>query len=233
MTRSAMSAGMTRIGRGAAGAAVIAAAGLMTDCAGIGGALQNAEYQSLVEVNSQYDGLENKSVAVLVDADLTTRHQFPTLVATLAEGLSQRLAAKVPTAKVLPAAYGLTWQYRTAQWDLLPYGEMCEQLKVDRIVHVDMFEYRLHPPGNRYEWEGVAGANIGLVESDGLDPDSFSDTYHISVQYPTKAGYGPESITRQAVETVLVNQFIEKTIWLFHFHEEPKYPDKYRPELER
>lgn len=40
---------------------------------------QNFEYQKLIEVPPQYNGLEGTRVAVLVEADLSVLYQHPTL----------------------------------------------------------------------------------------------------------------------------------------------------------
>jgi len=33
------------------------------------------------------------------------------------------------------------------------------------------------------------------------------------------------------IERGVLYEFIKQTSWLFYFHEEPKHPDRYRPEL--
>jgi hypothetical protein len=210
-----------------------AGAALLGGCAVtslIGGALQNQEYQKLIEVHARYDGLKDKKFAVLVDVDLGTRYEFPNLVTTVTDGVSRRLMASVPGSAALPTNFVMAWQYRTADWHSLPYGDVAERLQVDRIVLIDIYEYRLHPPGNRYEWDGVAGANISVIEREAPDPDMVVDTFNITSRYPGKTGYGPESASRTLIETILLNDFIKRIDWLFHDHLEPKYPDKYRPE---
>ena len=47
-------------------------------------------------------------------------------------------------------------------------------LKSDyRIVYLDVYEYRLHPIGNSWIWEGLCAANVGVIEADSFDPDLF------------------------------------------------------------
>src|SRR5436190_7044855 len=99
----------------------------------IGGALQNNEYQKLVDTPPKYAGLQDKTIAVVVNADMSTLYEFPTLIAEIADGVSKRIQRDVPGAKVLGAQYVINWQYRTPQWNALPYGEMAEQLNVERI----------------------------------------------------------------------------------------------------
>jgi len=197
------------------------------------GALAQAEeYQKLVDTPPKYTGLENHTVAVLVDADMTTLYEHPYLVPNIAGGISGRIAKNVPGAKVLSPEAIINWQYRTPRWSSLPYGELCEQLNVDRVVHITILEFRLNPPGNRWLWEGVCLGRVGVVERDGLDPDAFAQTFEMNAKFPTIEGVGRESASEANIQTGLLAEFIKKTTWLFHQHVEPKYPDKYRPQLE-
>lgn len=198
----------------------------------VGGALQNNEYQKLVDTPPKYAGLQDHTVAVVVTADMSTMYEFPTLVSDVAGGVSQRLQRDVPGIKVLGVQHVIKWQYRTPQWSALPYGEIAEQLNVERVVYVDMLEYRLNPPGNRWMWEGVARATVGVIERGGFDQDSFAETFEVAARYPSVEGLGAESAPRQNIDFGLKYSFIEKTSWLFYQHLEPKYPDKYRPEME-
>ena len=194
----------------------------------LGGMMQNYEYGLLIETHPAYVGLENKTVAVVVSADLATLHENPQLALTIAANVSRGIRRNVPGTRVLPAAVVANWQFRTPHWEAMPYGELAEGLKVDRVVFIDVAEYRLHPYGNQWLWEGVCAAEIGVIERDGIDPDSYVESFSIDSLFPREKGVGRDSATRVQIETGLLAQFIEKTVWLFHKHLEPKYPDKYR-----
>ncbi len=203
---------------------------LTTGCAGvklIGAMAQNYEYQKQIEVLPEYSGLENKTVAVVVDADYSTLFDHPDLVFLVMSGVSARLNRDVPGIRVLPAQLSYTWQYNTPSWNAMPYGEIAEELNVDRVVYVDIYEYRLNPPGNRWEWEGMAAANIGVVERGGLAPDSFVSTHHVAAKFPDKPGIDRDSADARVIEEGLLREFVKRTAWIFHEHLEPKYPDKY------
>lgn len=197
-----------------------------------GAMLQADEYQKLVDTPPRYAGLENKTVAVVVQADMATLYEFPDMAANIAGGVSGRIGRDVPGAQVLHPTVVLNWQYRTPQWNVLPYGEIAEQLNVDRVVFIDVLEFRLNPPGNRYLWDGVCIGRVGIIERESIDPDTFVETIDISAKFPNMEGVGRESATPAQIQTGLLAEFIKKTAWLFHQHLEPKYPDKYRPELD-
>jgi hypothetical protein len=193
-----------------------------------GAMAQNAEYQKIIEVPARYDGLQGKRTAVLVDADMSVLYEYPDLVGKITSGMTARLGRDVPDIKMLPAGVVVAWQWRTAQWNAMPYGEICEALGVDRLVFIDVYEYRLNPPGNRYLWEGVCAANIGVVERDGFDPDSFIDTFGMTSAFPTVKGVSRSDASANQIEKGLLGDFIKNSAQLFHFHKKPKHPDKYQ-----
>ena len=211
-------------------AVLICLPGCITDL--IGGVSQNIEYQRKKEVLAEYNGLEDRTVAVLVMADLSTLYEFPDLTAKITSGLTSRIGRDVPGAQMMMPEAIIAWQYRTPQWEAMPFGDLAEALGVDRVVYVDIYEYRLNPPGNYWLWEGVCGASIGIIERDGIDPDSFVKTFNVAVEYPTITGVSRENASAVQIETGVLAEFIKKSAWKFHDHIEPKYPDKYRPELD-
>jgi hypothetical protein len=105
---------------------------------------------------------------------------------------------------------------------------MAEALGVERLVYVEIVEYRLNPPGNAWMWQGEALAEVGVIETDGFDPDTFVETFHVQSRYPLEdLGITRESATRGQIETGLLGSFIRDTAWLFHLHTKPKYPKYY------
>lgn len=211
-----------------------ACAAFMTSCEIgylIGGMAQNAEYQTLLEVEPQYDGLENKTVAVVVNADMATLYEHPVLSRQLAGGLAVRIQQSVPGVRVMSPDAVLAWQFNTTGWSAMPYGDIAATLNVDRVVFVDLYEYRLHPPGDRWMWEGVCAASIGVIERESIDPDFFAKDMSVTTTFPDIETVTRDEMTQQQMEFGLVQRFIRDTTWLFHTHLEPKYPDKYQGSL--
>ncbi|MHC4079763.1 MAG: hypothetical protein ACYS15_07200 [Planctomycetota bacterium] len=197
----------------------------------VGGMAQNYEYQKVIEVHPVYADLEGQTVAVLVDVDLGVLYDHPEVMLTIATNVSREIQLGVPGARVVAPNYITEWQFRTPMWSAMPYGEIAESIGVDRVVHIDLYEFRLHPAGNRWLWEGVCAANVGIIERDGLDPDSYADVFSVESSYPKLKGVGRDSATAEQIQTGLLALFIEQTGWLFYAHYEPKYPDKFRGEI--
>jgi len=214
---------MKNILRAAAVAATLLAMG---GCiAGAVGAIgQQIERGKKLDVPAAYDGLEGRTCAVIVNADYATLVEHPSVVKNITANVAVRIAKHVKDATVLPPATVLTWQYKTPQWRAMPYGEVAKELGVDRLVYIDVYEYRLNPTGNSYLWDGVAGANIGIIETDGLAPDEFVYSTNVVSKFPDKEGVGKESARREDIERGLLTLFTSRTSWLFYDHIEDKYP---------
>jgi hypothetical protein len=195
--------------------------------ANLAGAIGNEmERNKKIEVLAEYEGLENRTVAVLVHADASTLYEFPNVTLDAAGNIAYRIQKEVQGVSVLAPATVLQWQYQTPAWTTLPYGQIADELGVDRVVVVDIYEFRLNPPGNQYLWEGAASANVGIVERDGLDPDAFTATFDVRTNFPTQLGLTRDNLSAQAVLTGLLTKFVQESAWLFYRHLEDKYPDK-------
>jgi hypothetical protein len=139
--------------------------------------------------------------------------------------VSKRLQENVQGIKVLDFRQIMQWQYQTPSWSMLSYGEMAEELGVERVVFIELYEFRLHPPGNSYLWDGACAATLGVIEEDGWDPDSFAKTWEIGVKFPNIQGVGRESANESQIQMGLMAKFVDEASWVFYRHIEDKYPD--------
>lgn len=199
-----------------AGCEIVAVAGVMAE---------SYKESSTRTVHADYTGLEDKTFMVLVAADRTVQASHPDLVARLTMLISNRLAQNAGASGYVPPAVVLEYQYNNPRWVAMGYEDIAEEFGVDRIVFVDLYEYRLHEPGNSYLWAGVAAATVGVVESDGPLASEFTYTSDVSVSFPDADGYGPADISEQLVQGELVRRFVDRAVWPFYEHQEPYYPD--------
>lgn len=193
-----------------------------------GGMAQNYEYQKELIVPPAYEDLEGRSVAVVVNADMTTQYQFKDLVTKVSGGVAGTLQQEVPNILVKSPREVLRWQYATPQWSAQPLAEIAEQLNVERVVYIDILEFRLHPPGNTWEWEGVASAHVGVINRDGIMPDMFEDEFQVVARFPDVDYLDRAAATSASIDFGLTYEFIKRIGWLFYEHREPKYPDRFQ-----
>lgn len=186
----------------------------------------NIEKQKQIEVLAKYRGLENKSVAVLAHSDQRTAYEFPTAIPNIIGNLVLILDKNVPGARVLDPRFSVSWMHQTPGWPTLPLAELANELDVDRVIVIDIFEYRLNPEGNSFLWDGVAGANIGVIERDGIDPDSFAEEFQVISKFPDMEGIGKSQAGPREIEIGLQKTFVDEVGFLFYDHAEEKYPDR-------
>ncbi len=217
----------------AAGAALaaLAAAAVQSGCVLgqlVGGMAASAQRTGTTTVTARYAGLRGKSFAVVVYADRIIQADFPEVVGDLTVTIARRLAAQdeaVGASGFVPGERILEYQYSNPRWVVMPWRELGEQLGVDRLIVVELQEFRLHDPGNQYTWAGVASGAVRVVELDGPAPDSpiFQET--VTVRFPDQDGYGPMQMPGSTIQLALSKRFVDRASWLFYDHEEPNYPD--------
>jgi hypothetical protein len=210
--------------------ALTAAALALQGCAifGFGGAMvESYKRSSTHPIDAEYTGLAGKKWAVVVSAPRSIQGEFPDVVPYLTAKITERLVKQqdgVGADGYIPATTVLNYQYQHPRWVTLSYSELARSLGVDRVIYIEVQEYRLNEPGNQYIWSGVATGTLGIAESDGPLADEFSYTKTIRVTFPDKTGMGQNDLSQTQVNTILASRFIDRAAWLFYRHEEPYYP---------
>lgn len=190
--------------------------------------VENYKRTSTHEVKAQYTKLQDKTFAVIVSAGRGIETEVPGTSDTMLERISFRLAQPdVGASGVVPPLTVIKTLYDRPQWQAMTYQELAKDLLggVDRLVFIELEEFRLTEPGNDYEWAGVAAGRVLVVESDGIDPNQIVFEKYVSVKFPDKAGLTPENIQGNAIASTLMMRFVDRASWLFYDHQEPYYPE--------
>lgn len=195
-------------------------------CQIIGVAAENYKRTSTRTVEPEYEGLVGKSFAVVVTSDRGIESMNPGVVDTLIDRITARIRDESGASGFVPAVQVLKYTYDNPAWISRPLSELAKSLGgVDRLVFVDLYEFRLHDPGNAYEWGGVAAGTVAVLEMDSPLPDSHAFERKIQVKFPDKPGMGPAEFNANVISSTLVKRFVDRSTWLFYKHEEPYYPD--------
>jgi len=194
-----------------------------------GAMIESQRRHSNKTVKEDYRGLAGKKWAVIVQADRIIQADYPAIVAYLTIKMTDRFADKVQQEKIgaagyIPADTLLRYLYENPRWTTMARGELAKELGVDRLIIVELLEYRLNDPGNQYVWNGLATGSVGVTEADGPVPDEFAFQKPISVAFPDKEGFTPTDLQQQVVATELARRFVDRATWPFYSHEEPYYP---------
>jgi hypothetical protein len=195
---------------------------------GFGGAMiENYRRSSTKVIKPEYTGLKGKNWAVVVIADRSIQAELPDLVPWMTGKICDRLTKEQPkivAAGMVPAERILRYQYDHPSWVSMPHGDLAKALTVDRLIIVEIIEYRLNDPGNQYLWSGLAAGSVGVVETESPTPDEFGFEKSVRVKFPDDENYWPNDFDRPTIATALGGRFLDRVTWLFYSHDEPYYP---------
>ncbi len=213
----------TTIIRLAAAALCLSSLLLLQGCLGelIGGMAQSAQRQGSTKVARVSDDLEAKTFAVVVAVDRSTAATSPVLGETIAARMTAQLAENAGASGFAPPNEVTAFLGNTPSWRAWPRGRLTEELGVQRVVFVDIIDYRLYEPGNAYLWDGLAWGSIEVYSSEAFDPDRPVFEEEVRVRFPDGTGVGPTEMQQNLVATELVRRFVNRASWLFYDHEEP------------
>lgn len=196
--------------------------------AAVGGMAESYKRTSTRSVDALYTGLEGKSFAVIVTGDRVIQGSFPTLFSRITAQVTNRLVEEQDTigaAGAVPANFVLEFQFSNPTWTTWAYDRIASELGVERLIVIEIIEYRLQEPGNAYLWNGVAAARLGIVESESPTPGEFEFKRDIRVAFPNEEGIGPQDMNQGVVQGQLDRRFVDRLTWLMYEHQEPYYPE--------
>lgn len=206
-------------------AVVLALAGIAPLSGCLFGALaENYRRTGSHTVDPEYEGLADRTFAVVVASNRVIDAEFPTLAEEIAGRVSARLAENAGAAGVVPTIQVAKYCLNNPTWRGKPYSELAKALGgVQRLVVIDLREFRLNEPGNRYEWKGLAAANVAVVETDSPLPDSFAFEKLVRVDFPGRKEppLSADQVGSNAIASVLLQRLVDRASWLLYRHEEP------------
>jgi hypothetical protein len=191
----------------------------MPGCSLVGFGAQVFDGETTRQVDARYTNLTGQRVAVLVAASDNTLFQHPQARQVITKTISRRLAENVKNISLMNPEQVIDYQVANPYWHTLPYSDVLEKLEVDRIVLVDLVDYRTHEPGNDHVYRGLISANVGVLEADAVEPDNFAFRRQVRVQYPTDSKVGVVNADEQTIELATVKRFTDQAAGLFYNHE--------------
>lgn len=208
--------------------ALLAMLGAMQGCIipAIGAVVGKAiEENSPKFVHGEYAGMGGKSFAVLVSIDRSILSEFPGLALELASRVSETLAdpenGAGASGMVMPADIAL-YQGKSPGWPVRLREQVAYELGgVERLIIVEVSDFRLREPGNRYLWNGVASCSVGVVECDGPAPEEFTFQRTVRVGFPDQSGVSSDSMSGSVVASELARRLGQRSAWLLFDHSEP------------
>lgn len=189
--------------------------------AAIGGMAESYQRTGSTTYPAQYDGLVGKSFAVVTSSSRMIEAEHPGLSARITQRVNDRLIQNANPGYAIPSRDLLTVLYNTPQWTAMTRADVAKLLGVERLIVIEIIDYRLQEPGNQYTWDGAMSGIVSVFESDSAIPDDPMFEKAIRITFPDSPGFTTSDIPEPAVTTELSNRFINRAAWLFYEHEEP------------
>jgi len=208
----------------AAGAGALLALTLAASsgCEAVGYVAGAIDSERDVEFVAKYDGLNGKRIAVLVNAPLDAQYEHPTAVPGLCDYISAGLKETSNDSQILPPNYAVAYQANHVYWPTMDTEALAKALGVDRLVIIELVEYRLQASGNSYLWDGVIVGDINIFEADGADPTAPVFSERVKARYPSVDGVRREDAPAATVEQGLQIKFAQETVNLFRTYTRKK-----------
>lgn len=208
-------------------AALIAAAAstlCLTGClvpALIGGMAESHRRTGSTEYDAQYSRISGHSFAVVCSSSRMIEAEHPGIVARINQRVNDRLIQNANPSYAIPSNDLLTVLYNTPQWPAMTRADIASLLGVERLVVIEIIDYRLNEPGNQYVWNGSIAGIVSVYESDSALPNDPLFEKSITITFPDAKGFMRTDIPEAAITAELSNRFINRAAWLFYDHEEP------------
>jgi len=189
--------------------------------AAIGGMAESYRRTGATTFEAQYSGIEGKSFAVVTLASRPIEAEHPGLTSRITQRVNDRLIQNANPAYAIPSRDLLAVLFNTPTWRVMTREDLADLLGVERLIVIEIIDYRLHEPGNRHLWDGRVAGIVSVYESDSALPNDPIYEQSLSIVFPDSSGYLRTDIPETAVTTELSNRFINRAAWLFYEHEEP------------
>ena len=197
-------------------ALLLGSALLLTGCSGA-----RSMTQEVIDVKAQYTDQDNRSVALVVSMSDFTEFNHPGAKQAVTEEMVRRIKANVPGVTLTSPSDVLQWQQDNPYWATRPPSMLINQLKVERLVLVEIGEYRTHEPGDKHVLRGVISASVNIVEAEADDPDNFGASFTKNTMYPEpgESKIGRVGDDEAVIEVRTQIRFCESAAGLFYDHQ--------------
>ena len=187
----------------------------------IGGMAESHHRTGSTTYPADYDRIAGKSFAVVCSASRVIEAEHPGITARINQRVNDRLIQNANPSYAIPSRDLLTVLYNTPQWPAMTREDIATMLGVERLIVIEIVDYRLNEPGNQYVWDGAVAGIVSVYESDSGLPNDPIYEKSISITFPDSTGYMRADLPEAAVTGELSNRFINRAAWLFYEHEEP------------
>ncbi len=154
-------------------------------------------------VPAEYPYLRDKSICVVVWADMDTMFSYPHVQLELSEHVARAMQTHQASLKLTPSRGVVDYQRREPDWDKQRPGRIGERFGAERVVMIELTEYSTRDADSPHLYRGRIGANVSVYQCEQPDADASFRTA-VEAVYPKDSvgewGSTDDSIRRAAME---------------------------------
>jgi hypothetical protein len=167
------------------------------------------------KVEAQYKDLNNRSVAVVIFADMNVRFEYPTVREEVAGAINRELEATLKKVRTIDAAQVVRFQDAHPGWRNEPLGDLGKKFGADSVLYVCLSEFALQERGSLSLPKGRISGQLSVWDSmplkEGEDPCRWRQDSISSTTEPPAGTWMDRARLRQATQqdfaVMVVNNF--------------------------
>jgi len=117
------------------------------------------------DVPAEYPYLADKKVCVVVWAELDTLYEYPNVQLEVAEHIRAALEAKVDGVTFIPSRQVVDLQRQDPDWDRTDPAALGARFGADRVLVVELTQYRTRDPDSPHLFRGRISAGIKVYDT--------------------------------------------------------------------
>jgi len=173
------------------------------------------------EVKAEYGKIGSRIVGVLVWADQSTLDEDPRVRQRICKAVTYYLKKNLPGAELVSPEEITKLQERQGRiWEELTAKQLCERLKCDLILRIDLLEYTTRAGDTRELRRGRVRATVNLYD---CSPDAGREVVYqteVLANYPPQPGHSVFDMDDTDLLHETVEHFAELTARKFYDHKQ-------------
>lgn len=168
------------------------------------------------KVPAQYEGLNNRTVAVVVFADMNLRFEYPSVREEIGGAINREMTAELQNVRTIDARQVVRYQDGHPGWRGEPLPDLGKKLGADSVLYVCLVEFATQERGSlslpKGRISGQASVWDALPVKDGEDPCRWrQDAISVTIEPPPGAW-----IDRARLRQTTQDAFAVQVVRYFH-----------------
>jgi len=174
-----------------------------------------------VTIDAEFEGIENRTVAVVIFANETTQFEYPWAALNLSAMTSAALRNNVKGVTTIDPHQITAYQEKNIHWAAMDKTDLARVLKADYVLHVSLVEFTTAEEGFVDTLRGTVNGEIKLY--DASKPESDACVYSCSsvkVQFP-KTPTVRNARNEANIRQIIMAKFSDKLAKKFYTYDIP------------